>query len=66
MARADEIALKLLQQEGVAGIWELHMHAAAVYREGERDAAEALIEIADAAEEILRRRVRQGAAPPPA
>jgi hypothetical protein len=42
------------------------MHAAAVYREGERDAAEALIEIADAAEEILRRRVREGAAPPPA
>lgn len=52
MARAEEIALKLLQQEGVAGIWELQMRAAAVYREGERDAAEALIEIADAAEEI--------------
>ena len=34
MARADEIALKLLQQEGVAGIWELHMRAAAVYRGG--------------------------------
>jgi hypothetical protein len=66
MARAEEIALKLLQQEGVAGIWELQMRAAAVHREGERDAAEALIEIADAAEEILRQRVRQDAAPPPA
>jgi len=66
MARAQEIALKLLQQEGVAGIWELQMRAAAVYREGERDAAEALIEIADAAEEIFRQRVRQGAAPPAA
>jgi hypothetical protein len=34
MAAADEIALSLLRREGIASIWELHVHAARVYREG--------------------------------
>lgn len=63
MAAADEIALSLLRQEGIGCIWELHVHAARVYREGERDAAERLVKIADVAEEIFRRRVRRAARP---
>ncbi len=27
MAAADEIALSLLRREGIASIWELHVHA---------------------------------------
>ena len=57
MAAADEIALSLLQQEGLGCIWELHVHAARVYREGDRVAAESLVQIADAAEEIWWRHI---------
>ena len=58
MAAADEIAMDLLRQEGPDCIWELHAYAARVYREGERDAAEWLLKIADVAEDMLRRRVQ--------
>ena len=64
MAAADEIALSLLRQEGIGCIWELHVHAARVYREGERDSAERLIKIADEAEDIFRQRVQRAASPP--
>jgi hypothetical protein len=51
---ADVAALNLLARRGIAVIWELHVEAAAAHRE-QRDGAESLIEIADAAEEWLRR-----------
>jgi hypothetical protein len=60
MATADEIALTLLQREGVDSIWELHTHAARLHRQGERDAAEWLVKIADVAEDMFRRRVVAG------
>jgi hypothetical protein len=58
MTAADEIAMELLRQEGLGCIWQLRVHATRVYREGERDAAERLLEIADVAEEMFRRRVQ--------
>ena len=57
MATADEIALTLLQREGVDSIWDLHTHAARLHRQGERGAAEWLVKIADVAEDMFRRRV---------
>jgi hypothetical protein len=57
MATADEIALTLLRQEGIDSIWELHTHAARLHRQGEQDAAEWLVKIADVAEDMFRRRV---------
>ena len=62
MAAADEIAMELLRHEGLGCIWKLHVHAARVYREGEPDAAEWLLKVADAAEEMFRRRVQARAA----
>jgi hypothetical protein len=47
-------ALNLLARHGIQVIWKLHLEAATAHREG-RDGAESLIEIADAAEEWLRR-----------
>ena len=55
MATADEIALSLLRREGIDSVWELHVHAARVYREGETQAAEWLVKIADVAEDMVQR-----------
>jgi hypothetical protein len=52
MARlAEQIALDLLEHDGIATIWSIHLAAARAYREGNSRAAASLIEIADAAEE---------------
>ena len=51
---ADVAALNLLARYGVDVIWKLHLDAAATDREAQAG-AEFLIEIADAAEEWLRR-----------
>ena len=51
---ADVTALNLLARCGVDVIWKLHLAAATAYREGQAE-ADHLIEIADAAEEWLRR-----------
>ena len=56
MAAADEIALTLLRREGPGCIWELHVRASRMYREGIRDAAEWMVKIADVAEDMHRRR----------
>lgn len=57
MATADEIAITLLRREAIESIWDLHTHAARLHREGEHDAAEWLVTIADVAEDMFRRRV---------
>jgi hypothetical protein len=43
-------ARTLLARHGVAAIWLLHLAAARAYRDGNTDAAVAVVEIADAAE----------------
>jgi hypothetical protein len=45
-----------LEREGISAVWQLHLAAAAAYRDGYRRAAETVLEIADAAErELLER-----------
>jgi hypothetical protein len=54
---AERIALELLRHDGAAVIWQAQVTAATAYREGRAKAAEILLKIADAAEEILRQDV---------
>jgi hypothetical protein len=56
---AERIALELLRHDGSAVIWQAQVTAAAAYRVGQAKAAEILIKIADAAEEVLRRDVER-------
>jgi hypothetical protein len=46
----DDLALMILARDGIAAIWQLNLEAAEAYRTG-HPAAEAILEIADAAEE---------------
>ena len=48
--RLENIALTMIVRDGVAVIWELHLAAATAYNQGNRAAAAAIIDIADAAE----------------
>jgi hypothetical protein len=48
--RLENIALTMITRDGIAVIWELHLIAAKAYREGSKESAAAIIEIADAAE----------------
>jgi hypothetical protein len=50
-------AVRVLARDGVEAIWNLHDAAATAHRDGHQGAAEALIEIADAAEQIWWQRV---------
>jgi hypothetical protein len=54
---AEEIALELLTSDGIAAIWKLHLIAATAHRARDDRAGEILIAVADAAEEVWRRRV---------
>jgi len=54
-ALTEKAALDLLERDGIAVIWLLHLTATKAYREGHPRAAEALLEIGDAAEQCLRR-----------
>jgi hypothetical protein len=56
---AERIALELLRHDGAAVIWHAQVTAATAYRDGHAKAAEILLKIADAAEEILRRDVER-------
>jgi hypothetical protein len=49
----EKIALELLARDGTSAVWQLHLVAAAAYRDGYARAAGALVEIADAAEREL-------------
>jgi hypothetical protein len=52
---AEKVALDLLERDGIAVIWLLHLTATQAYRDGHPRAAETLLEIGDAAERCLRR-----------
>ena len=46
----DKLALSILSREGIAAIWQLHMAAADAHQTGHPHAAEAILDIAEAAE----------------
>ena len=46
----DKLALSILSREGIAAIWQLHMAAADAHQTGYPHAAEAILDIAEAAE----------------
>ncbi len=50
---AEKIALELLARDGTSAVWQLHVVAARIYRDGYARAAGVLLEIADAAEREL-------------
>ena len=49
----ERIALELLARDGTAAVWQLHLAAATAYRDGHGRAADALLQIADDAEQEL-------------
>jgi hypothetical protein len=49
----EKIALELLTRDGTSAVWQLHLAAAAAYGNGYLRAADALLQIADAAEREL-------------
>jgi hypothetical protein len=49
----EKIALDLLESDGIATIWLLHLIAARAYRDGHSHSAEILIATADAAERMI-------------
>ena len=51
----EKLALKILAEEGIGAIWRLHVAAADAHRNGCPTAAASVIEIAEAAEELLLR-----------
>jgi hypothetical protein len=51
----EKLALNLLERDGIRVIWLLHRTAVQARGDGHPRAAEALLEIADAAERCLRR-----------
>jgi hypothetical protein len=48
----EKLAMTMLARDGVAIIWRLHIDAARAYRLGHPEAAAAIVEIAEAAEEV--------------
>ena len=49
----DRLANTMLAAEGIAVIWRLHVDAAIAYRAGHPQAAAAVLEIAEAAEQTV-------------
>ena len=47
----EKLALSILADNGISAIWNLHTAAADAYRTGYPHAAQAILEIAEAAEE---------------
>jgi hypothetical protein len=50
MAVAEKIALSILARDGISAIWQLQAAAADAHRSGHPRAAEAILQIAEAAE----------------
>jgi hypothetical protein len=46
----DKIARSILAREGIAAVWQFHVAAAEAHRTGHSLAADAILEIAEAAE----------------
>jgi hypothetical protein len=51
----EKLALKILANEGIEAIWRLHVAAADAYRNGRMTVAASVVEIVEAAEEMLLR-----------
>jgi hypothetical protein len=49
----EKLAVRLLARDGIGAIWQLHVAAAAAYRDGYKRAADTVLQIADAAEREL-------------
>jgi hypothetical protein len=47
----EKLALSILARDGIAAIWQLHIAAADAHQTGHPAAANAMLEIAEAAEE---------------
>jgi hypothetical protein len=54
----EKLALRILARDGIAAIWQLHLDAAYAHRTSYPTAARAILELAEAAERELMRRVR--------
>jgi glutathionylspermidine synthase len=52
----ESLATSILDSKGIAAIWLLHLDAAYAYQTGYPVAAEAILELAEAAERVLMRR----------
>ena len=59
-ALIENLALSILDGKGIGAIWQLHLDAAHAYRTGYPAAAEAILELAEAAEQVL---IQLGSAP---
>jgi hypothetical protein len=51
----EKLTLKILANEGIEAIWRLHVDAADAYRSGCMTVAASVVEIVEAAEEMLLR-----------
>jgi hypothetical protein len=52
MTQAESLASKMLDVSGVRAVWDIHLAAAAAHRLGKPALADALVEIAEAAERV--------------
>ena len=52
----ESLATAILDSKGIEAIWQLHLDAAYAYRTDYPIAAEAILELAEAAERVLMRR----------
>jgi len=52
----EKLALSILDGKGIGAIWQLHLDAAYAYRTGYPVAAAAILELSEAAEQVLMRR----------
>ena len=60
---AEKLARDMLERDGVAAIWELHIAALAAKEAGKLEVAASLVEVAEAAERLWA--VRDGSQPEP-
>jgi glutathionylspermidine synthase len=52
----ESLATSILDSKGIGAIWQLHLYAAHAYETGYPIAADAILELAEAAERVLMRR----------
>jgi len=52
----ERLATSILDGKGIGAIWQLHLDAAYAYQTGYPIAAEAILELAEAAERVLMRK----------
>ena len=55
-AHIESLATPILDGKGIGAIWQLHLDAAYAYQTGYPVAADAILELAEAAERVLMRK----------